>query len=291
MGAALAGDAATAMPAAKASARSVFMILSRLAPRAYGSHLAAAVKAPYFYVIFAAVFALGHAASAQSGAAQYDACLRRAQSDPQAALLLASSWEKNGGGAAAQHCEAVAMIGLRQYPEAARKLEALAQSGDKAMRSALYDQAGNAWMLAANADSAVDDFTRALSADPLDPDLLADRGRAEAFRKNWAKAESDLNAALLVAPDRADLLVLRGSARHGMGRKADARADFDAALRLQPNNADALLERGVMKLEAGDVAGARADWQSVVAAHPGSIEGETARQHLADLDRARPPRR
>jgi tetratricopeptide (TPR) repeat protein len=179
----------------------------------------------------------------------------------------------------------VALVGLRRFAEAGTKLDALGGSsvtGDADMRTAILDQAGNAWLLAGQPDRAIASFGVALAIDPLDADLLADRARAQAFKKNWAKAESDLTAALMVNPDRADLYVLRGSARHGMGRRADARADFEQALRLQPNNADALVERGTAKLEDGDVAGARADWQRVLSTAPGTAAAESARQHLED---------
>jgi tetratricopeptide (TPR) repeat protein len=234
----------------------------------------------------AAVILCAPAASAAAPpASQYEACLNRAQGDPSGALMLASSWAKSGGGAPAEHCAAVALVGLRRFAEAATRLDALGASpttGGADMRTAIYDQAGNAWLLAGQADRAVASFSAALGIDPLDADLLADRARANAFKKNWARAESDLTAALMVDPNRADLYVLRGSARHGMGRRADARADFEYALKLQPNNADALVERGTAKLEDGDVAGARADWQRVVGMAPGTAAAESARQHLED---------
>ncbi len=237
------------------------------------------------WVTAATLAIAGGAHAATPPQSQYDLCLARAQADPSGALMLASSWAKSGGGAAAGHCMALALVGLRRYAEAAQKLDGLARSdfaSNAAMRTALFDQAGNAWLLAGQADAAIASFSAALQVDPFDADLLADRGRAQAFKRNWAKADSDLTAALLVNPDRADLYVLRGSARHGMGRKTDARADFERALRLQPNNADALVERGTNKFEAGDVAGARADWQRVLAIAPGSAAAESASQHLAD---------
>ena len=229
----------------------------------------------------ALLFASGaHAAPSD----QYDACLSRAQSDPAGALAQASAWSKKGGGVAADHCAALALVGLQRYSEAAERLDALARNpiaAEPSRKTALYDQAGNAWLLAGRADSAIASFTEALGIDPFDADLLTDRARALALKQNWAKAESDLSAALLVSPDRADLYVLRGSARHAQGHTADARADFDRALRLQPRNGDALLERGTMKFEAGDRAGARADWQSAAAAAPGTPVAETAQQRLA----------
>lgn len=221
-----------------------------------------------------------------AAANRYDTCLARTQGDPAGALEDATAWAKTGGGPAAEHCAALALVGLRRYSEAAVKLDTLARGApEPGRKSALFDQAGNAWMLAGRADSAVVSFTAALGIDAFDTDLLADRARALAMSRNWAKAESDLTAALLVSPDRADLYVLRGSARHAIGRRAEARADFDRALKLQPGNAEALVERGEMKFETGDAAGARADWQAAATAAPQSAAAGVARQHLADTAR------
>jgi tetratricopeptide (TPR) repeat protein len=233
-----------------------------------------------------------NAASAPvDGRAQYEHCLSRAATNPKDALSEALEWQKTGGGPASDHCLALALVGLHRYSEAAIKLDALAHGGfasDPAMRAALFDQAGNAWLLAGRADNATGSFTAALGIDPSDADVLADRARANAAQTNWARADSDLSAALLVDPSRADLLVLRGSARHALGRKADARADFDQAIALRPGYADALVERGTMKFEAGDLAGARTDWNAAIAAAPASAAAGEARQHLADTERPPP---
>jgi len=221
------------------------------------------------------------------GQAQYEHCLARAASNAAEGLKEALDWQRAGGGPASAHCVAVALVAMHRYDEAATMLEKLAQGGFAAepkMRMALFDQAGNAWLLAKRADNAIGSFSAALAIDPTDADLLADRARANAMNKNWARAESDLSAALLVSPDRADLLVLRGSARHAMHRKVDARADFERALRLHPGFVDALIERGTMKVEAGDVAGARADWSQVVTTAPNTAAAASARQHLADTE-------
>jgi tetratricopeptide (TPR) repeat protein len=234
--------------------------------------------------LFALLVAIAPAVAQQSRA-QYDLCLARVQTDPQAALLLATGWAKQGGAGPADHCAALALVSLHRYKEAATKLDALAHSSfasDVNLRTELADQAGNSWMLAGQPDDAISSFTTALRGDPANSDLLTDRARAYALQQNWAKAESDLGAALMVEPDRADLLILRGSARHAMGHKAEARADFERALQLRPGNADALVERGVMKLEAGDNAGARSDWQATITSAPGSAAAERARQYLAN---------
>jgi len=223
------------------------------------------------------------------GRNRYDNCLLLIRSAPQNALNAATDWEKAGGGASAQHCEAVALVALRRYADAAGKLDDLARNaGSSAERADLYDQAGNAWLLGRNANNAQSSFTAAIGFSGRDPDLYLDRARSFALKKDWLSAENDLSAALKIAPSRIDIFVLRASARHAMGKKADARADIDQALKLSPSNAEALEMRGDFKMEAGDQAGAKADWQAVVSQSPRSNAAATARDRLNLLNQPAP---
>jgi tetratricopeptide (TPR) repeat protein len=224
------------------------------------------------------------------GRDRYENCLLLTRSEPDRALNAALDWEKLGN-AAGTHCAAVALVALHRYPDAAIKLDKLARATPGAADSAeLYDQAGNAWLLARRPTDANLSFSSAIALLPGDPDLLADRARGYALATNWRSADADLTAALAKSPNRADLYVLRASARHALGRKADARVDIDQALRVQPNNPDALEERGELKMEAGDSAGAKADWQNVVAQSPRSDAASAARQNLASVAQpATPP--
>ena len=223
------------------------------------------------------------------GQNRYDNCLLLIRSAPQSALNAATDWEKNGGGGSAIHCEAVAMVALHRYAEAAGKLDALARTAaSSANRAELYDQAGNAWLLARKADSAQTSFTAAITFKPHDADLYLDRARAFALKPDWISADNDLTAALGVSPNRTDILVLRASARHALGKKSEARADIDQALKLAPSNADAMEMRGDFKMEAGDQAGAKADWQAVIAQSPRSAAASTARDRLNTLNQPVP---
>lgn len=223
------------------------------------------------------------------GRNRYDNCLLLVRSEPQRALNAALDWEKMGN-AAGTHCAAVALVALRRYPDAAIKLDRLARvTSGAADSAALYDQAGNAWLLARRPSDATTSFSSAIALLPGDPDLLVDRARAYALAVNWKAADADLSAALAKNPNRADLYVLRASARHAMGRKQDARADIDQALRVQPNSADALEQRGELKMEAGDSAGAQKDWQTVIAQSPRSSAAATARQNLASVTQPATP--
>ncbi|HEY8950481.1 MAG TPA: hypothetical protein VIM56_16475 [Rhizomicrobium sp.] len=223
------------------------------------------------------------------GQNRYDNCLLLIRSAPQNALNAATDWEKNGGGGSAIHCEAVAMVALHRYADAGAKLDSLARSAaTSADRADLYDQAGNAWLLARKADNAQASFTAAIAFSGRDADLYLDRARAFALKPDWISADNDLTAALKLAPSRTDILVLRASARHALGKKADARADIDQALKLAPSNAEALQMRGDFKMEAGDQAGAKADWQAVISQSPRSGAAATARDRLNLLNQPAP---
>ena len=223
------------------------------------------------------------------GRDRYENCLLLIRHEPQRALDAALDWEKTGN-AAASHCAALALVALRRYAEAAGRLDKLARRTPGAADSAtVFDQAGNAWLLAHRPEDARLSFSAAIALFPIDPDFLADRARAYAMSVNWKSADADLSAALAKSPSRADLLILRASARHAMGRKSEARADIDQALRVEPANADALEERGELKMEAGDSAGAKSDWHNVVAQAPQSAAAARAKQNLAILNQPPAP--
>jgi len=220
---------------------------------------------------------------------RYERCVELAKRNPGTAIDQAAAWYKDGGGAGALHCEALALSDLKRYPDAATKLEAAAHEKGltASMRGELLDQAGNAWLLARRPDKADAALSAALSFTPQDEDTLADRARARGLRKDWSGAEADLSAVLSLDPDRADALVLRASARHAEGRTLDARADIDRALDIDPGYPEALVERGTMKFEASDTAGARADWLQVTKDAPGTAASSEAEARLKLLEAAK----
>ena len=218
-------------------------------------------------------------------AEHYRACLAQSGSNPAAALNDATRWDKVGGGLPAQHCAALALVGQGHYRQAATRLDALARAKavpDIHFRATLYDQAGNAWLLAGDGAKAIDSLSSALALTGGDADIFTDLARAHAMRKNWPAVEMDMNAALQLAPRRADLLVLRASARRAMGQLKDAWADIEQALKLKPGDGDALVERGLLRKQVGDVGGAKRDFQAAIKAAPS--DSATAAQARANLD-------
>ena len=227
---------------------------------------------------------------APNAKAQYDHCLSLAALNPAAALGVAGEWVKARGGPPSEHCYAVALVGLKRYPEAAAQLDALGRApGMGDLRASLFDQAGNAWLLAGDGTHAVASFQAALALSGNDADLYADLARAEAVRKDWRNVEADLNAALQLAPRRADLLVLRASARHALGNLKAARTDVDWALMLKPNASEALVERGSIARDRGDMKAARADFQAVLKQGQMGEAADAASRNLQALDAAQKP--
>ncbi len=224
-------------------------------------------------------------AAAAGGPTDYSQCVALVQKNPALAEENARAWQNEGGGAAAIHCSALALTALKRYAEAARKFDALARDktiGNNLDRAELFDQAGNAWLLAGMANDAVRSFSAALDHSQDNVDFLADRARARAMLKDWAGADADLGAALLGDQNRVDLLVLRASARWALNRRTDAATDILRALSLYPDYPAALVERGRMKYEAGDKNGARADWKKAAALGEGET-AEAARRYLAEM--------
>ena len=83
---------------------------------------------------------------------RYEKCLSLANLNPTEALRSATEWSRAKGGAPAEHCLAMVLTELKRYPEAAARLDALGRAPDMGnLRATVFDQAGNAWMLAGEA--------------------------------------------------------------------------------------------------------------------------------------------
>ena len=220
-------------------------------------------------------------------AKEYSDCMTLARRVPAQAYDSAVAWQKQGGGSAAGHCAAVALIGLGRYSAGAQSLEKLAAGEAKARKelaAGLYGLAAQAWLLANDNNQALKDQNAALKLAPKDVDLLTDRGVTLASMGKYWEAIDDFNLAHDLARERADILVLRASAYRLVESLDLARDDIAEAIRLQPKNPEAYLERGIVRRLANDIPGARADWQRVIALGPGTPAAETAAKNLKQLD-------
>ena len=224
-------------------------------------------------------------------AARYENCLRTTASDPLQAHEIARTWAEQGGGLAARHCAAVAMIRYGRPEYAAPDLESLAH--EAAARRAdlapdLYAQAAQAWLLARDPNRALSLQTEALKRRPRDADFLIDRAMIRLDLKQSWEAVDDLNLALDVAPRRSEALIYRATAYRQIGTADLAEEDIARALKLRPDAPDALAERGAIKAMKGDKPGARADWLRVLALAPDTAAGDQARAGLEQIDVKKP---
>ena len=229
--------------------------------------------------------------NAEADAVTYDRCLKLAKQNPGAAQSLAQTWHEQGGAHPAEHCAAVALVGLKRYKEAATRLEALAQamtSAPTGLRADVFDQAGQAWLLAGDAVRAYAAAGQALGLQPNDSELLLDRAEAAASAGYYDKAVADLDHVLKSNPNRVEALIYRASAYRALERLDPALADVEKALAKAPNSVPALLERGNIRRLSGDREGARADWERIGQLAPGTQADMAAKANIERLDRKDP---
>ena len=218
--------------------------------------------------------------------AEYNACMLLADRAPADALASARSWEEVGGGNPARHCAAIALFNLRDYAEAAARLEAIAvEIGgvDRPLTAGLYDQAGRAWLLAGEPAAAAVALASAIALTPADPELYVARSYAHAAREDYTAALDDLTRAEALAPGLAEIHLLKAAALRFGGDAPAALAEADRAVAAAPGNPDVFLERGNIRWQLDDVEGARTDWTQVLALAPDSAAAQSARRNLARI--------
>ena len=220
-------------------------------------------------------------------AAAYERCMKLADSQPVEAQREAMQWRTKGGGYAAEHCEAAALLNLKQYEEAAKRFHDVAEgtvAEDPSLRAEAYDQAAEAWLMAQKLQNARTELDAGLKLTPKDVRLLMDRAQAEGLAHDFWAALDDLNAALDIEPNRVEALVLRAAAYRQVNAPDLAVDDVARAISLQPQFPDAYLERGTLRAMKGDYDGAREDWNRVKQLAPGSFAANLAQSDLAKLE-------
>lgn len=219
--------------------------------------------------------------------AEYRACMGLAKDDPAQALKSAMVWADQGGGVAADHCIAVAMLSQGRFGESAERLEILADSLDpklEHLKSEVLAQSGQAWLIAGDLNRAAKAQSAALALSPYDPELRIDRSMTLAMNGQYWEAIDDLNEATSLAPDQADIYVYRAAAYRQLEAFDLALQDLDTAFALEPDHIEALLERGNLHRLMGRLDAARDDWLRVTSLAPESPAADAARANLERLD-------
>lgn len=241
-------------------------------------------------VALIAIFALSALAPAAAKeinrAREYRSCMALAKKTPQEGFDAALSWRGLGGGDAAEHCLATALIGLGHYQDAAGRLETLAGKAKEnaKVKAGLLTHAAQAWLLGDNPARAEAVLTAALKLTPTDSALLVDRAQARAGQKDFEGALEDLNRSIEREDRRPDAFVFRATAYRFLDKLEPALADVERALALSPKHPDGLLERGILRRLRNDKTGARQDWLAVLRVAPGTPAAEAARSNLEKMD-------
>jgi tetratricopeptide (TPR) repeat protein len=217
----------------------------------------------------------------------YESCMAQARKEPDEGFEAASIWRDHGGGFPAEHCVATALYALKQYGEAATRLERLAQemvTETPPMRADVLSQAADAWMQADQPKSAAADLGAALKLVPGNFDYTMSRAAAEAKAKDWNGAIVDLNSVIAKAAPRGDAFAQRASAYRALGDLKDAAVDAENAVKTAPDLPEAWLERGNIRRMQGDKNGARLDWRKVLELAPDSPAADSARDNIETLE-------
>ena len=195
----------------------------------------------------------GSTAHAQSSAIaveteRYLSCLERVATDHEAAFEDALAWRMEGGGWPAAHCEARAVIALGDVASGAAMMEEQANaevSGrNEAIRVSMLVEAGDAWLMIAQAEAAGRAFAAALDLAPLDLDALLGQAETSVALGAWDAAESAATAGIEQAPGLADGWRLRALARLETGALDAAWDDMESAREIEPENIEILVLRG-----------------------------------------------
>ncbi len=231
-------------------------------------------------------FATTALAQVIDGREEYRVCLTLAKTKPEQGWEEALTWQSLGGGEAARHCAAVALIGLGKYGEAATRLETLANESVRAdsVRAEMLAQAAQAWGLLGNTQRADAALRGALTLAPGNPDLMLDQAVLMAQIGHYQEAIGVLSAILRAQPNRIEALTLRASAFRYLDNLAGAEDDINTALKLDPDYTEALLERGILYRMKGDDKAAREDWLRVVDLQPEGSTADTARRNIEKMD-------
>lgn len=217
------------------------------------------------------------------------ACIERAEALPDFALAEARLWERQGGGADARLCQALAQMLRGDWEAAAPMLEASASELAReslVVRANLWSRAATAWSNIHKFDKAEAALGQALALTPKDPQLLLDRAILRAGAERYWDVVADLDKVIEHSPKLAEAWLLRAQAYHVLAQDSKAMSDVVQALQLSPQNSEALLLRGNLYAAKSDMVHAKQDWESVRRVAAGSPAARVALENLNALDRA-----
>lgn len=219
--------------------------------------------------------------------ARFKTCVELVDTDPQAALESAETWQMDGGNVLARQCQGLA------YAAQARWLSAMTtfQQAAEAAQQAKDSRAAALWVQAANSALAGGEFVKARSfidaaliegtlKGPEAGEAHLDRARALVAVGDLTKARTDLDAAAKLVPQDPLIWLLSAALARRTGDLDRARTDIAEAARLSPDDASVALEAGNIAAMMGNDAAARTAWEAAVKIAPDGPQGKAAAKAL-----------
>jgi len=229
---------------------------------------------------------------------KYQECLTGVVENSATAILAARKWYIEGGGIAAQHCEALALNDQKRYSEAANLFEAIvgklardegvgdfAQQNKENLSIQLNYLAGIAWHSDENYDRAYNAFTAAIVGLEVGSEygyeLYIERGLVQVAAKNYDDALKDYAFALELNPEKVDAYLYRAETFREIKDHLKARLDLNAALNIDPNHPDILFESGVNYRMLKNDEKALVEWEKLIEKYPNSHYQKLAQENIA----------
>jgi len=246
-----------------------------------------AIIASIMFIIFPGPLSAQGYVSEYEQNKKYQECLDLAERVPDKAITYSQKWMIDGGGVAAQHCQALSLYEQDNFIEAASffdKIVGNLTSGEKinnfafANRDALIIQlnylSGLAWRSAGEFDKAYNVISASII--DLEPDsiyaydLFVERGFIQVLRNDSLDAINNFTLALDINSTKIDAFLYRAESYRKIKQHLKARLDLNAALAIEPNHPDLLFESGVnYRLQRRNLE-ARRDWSKLIEKHPGT---------------------
>lgn len=233
----------------------------------------------------------------RADAMKYEDCIGLVAQDSSAALTVARKWIIDGGGVAAQHCEALALYEMGRPTDAATLFEEIADKltrGDgltdftKTNKNILITQlnylAGVAWRTAGNLDKAYNALSSTIitleKPDQYGYQIYIERGLVQFEMGDYKNAIKDYTAALDLNAEKIDGFLYRAESFRKLGEHIKARLDINAALSIDPRQPDLLFESGVnYRMQRNDEK-ALLEWGKLISLYPDSSWQKLAEDNI-----------
>lgn len=196
-----------------------------------------------FLIILLAPFTL----APDDASDRYLDCLVLIEEDVQVGRRAAQLWAEEGGGANAQHCQAIADLAAGFTKLGAARLEDLSQrkdAGDDLVRARIYVQAAEAWLRAEATDNAERAIAAAFELAPDAGELHLTAASIHLAAERYTQVIAAVDTAEQAGFISTKGFIERGKASLATGNAEAAAEDVVNALTLEPYNIDALTLRG-----------------------------------------------